>query len=480
MGLIVVCGGGIVGLSAALLLARDGHEVTVLEADPAVPPTKAEQAWTSWERPGVAQFRQPHNLLPPFLQTLNDELPELPERLRAAGCGRGNLLEPHPPSIPDWVPRADDTRFDVITGRRAIVEAVVAAVADEEEGVTVRRGERIAGLLTGDEVLPSVPHIRGVRTHSGQEFPADLVLDAMGRRTPAAEWLGDIGAVAPLTESADSGFLYYSRYFTGPRLPSPRAAPFTAMGTFSVLTVPGDNTTWSVTVVASSADHPMRALREADCFTRLLRACPAHAHWLDGAPLSNVLAMAGVLDRHQRFVVEGRPIATGFVAVGDAWACTNPSAGRGLTMGLLHALLLRDNARQHLDDPAALAIAFDDATEQALTPLYREQITEDRARLAEMDALRRGLEPETEADQPDTTMRRLDAGAMRDQELFRAAVEVRACLTRLPEVLARPGVLDRINALGAQAGAGGPVPGPDRSQLLDLLDPFRASPGSAR
>jgi hypothetical protein len=43
---------------------------------------------------------------------------------------------------------------------------------------------------------------------------------------------------------------------------------------------------------------------------------------LDGTPIIPVLPMAGILDRYRRFVVDDRPVITGFAVVGDAWACT--------------------------------------------------------------------------------------------------------------------------------------------------------------
>jgi glycine/D-amino acid oxidase-like deaminating enzyme len=56
---VVIIGGGICGLGTALLLARDGHTVTVLERDADELPPSPQDAWDRWVRKGVAQFRQP-------------------------------------------------------------------------------------------------------------------------------------------------------------------------------------------------------------------------------------------------------------------------------------------------------------------------------------------------------------------------------------------------------------------------------------
>jgi len=61
------------------------------------------------------------------------------------------------------------------------------------------------------------------------------------------------------------------------------------MGSFLVLTLAGDNHTWSVTLVAATADPALKALRHPQCFTRVLAGCPRHVHWLDGRPITGVL-----------------------------------------------------------------------------------------------------------------------------------------------------------------------------------------------
>jgi flavin-dependent dehydrogenase len=205
----------------------------------------------------------------------------------------------------------------------------------------------------------------------------------------------------------------------------------------------------------------LKELRHLDTFRRVVAACPLAAHWLDGEPITDVLPMAGVLDRYHRFVVDGQPIGTGWAAVGDSWACTNPSAGRGISVGLLHAQALRDVVRDKLDDPVGFAFAWDEATEQRVTPWYRAQLVNDRARIAEMDALRRG-EP-----LPPNPMSRLLVASSRDGEVFRALIEIMTGLALPAEVLSRPDVAARIEEHGD--GEPGRLPGPDREQLLALL-----------
>jgi hypothetical protein len=176
--------------------------------------------------------------------------------------------------------------------------------------------------------------------------------------------------------------------------------------------------------------------------------------------------MGGILDRYRRFVVDGTPVATGLAVVGDAWACTNPSAGRGLSVGLLHAQRLRDSVRC-FQDPVSFALDWDRVTETDLAPFYWNQLAADHARLEDMAALREGRTVDVRGPSILPPQYADAARAMLyDADIFRAVIETTSCLALPEEVFARPGIWDKV-----QATAGEPIslPAPSRSELLALL-----------
>jgi 2-polyprenyl-6-methoxyphenol hydroxylase-like FAD-dependent oxidoreductase len=465
---IIVLGGGVCGLAAGMLLRRDGHEVTLLERDREPVPCSPHEAWEHWTRDGVTQFRQPHYLQSRGRIVLAEELPEVLAAIEAAGGLRFDPLLLMPPSITDRTPRDGDECFETITARRPVLEQVLGRAADAEPGLEILRGVCARGLVV--RPYNGTPHVGGVRTDSGEEIHADLVVDALGRRSQLPRWLEEAGTRPVHEEVEHSGFIYYTRYFRSRNgsMPQFRAPLLTAVGTFSLLTLPCDNETWSVTIFISAGDAPLKRLRDPDLWTAVVGACPFHQQWLDGEPISGVLAMGGVIDRYRRFAVDNQPVATGIAAVGDASACTNPTNGRGMSLGLMHVQRLRDAVRGHLDHPAEFAEAWDAVTEHELVPWYRENVEEDRARIAEIEALRNGLGHRS-AGTPSAVLRRaLLAAVGRDPDVFRAFLASRCCLTLLRETLADPQFVEHILELASD----GPLPppaGPDRAQLLELL-----------
>ena len=278
---ILIIGGGICGLGTALLLARDGHEVTVLERDADPIPPSADAAWEHWERKGVAQFRQPHNFMPGLRLLLEAELPDVQDALGRAGAGRFDLLNPLPPFFTDRAPRPIDDKLWTLTARRPLGEWVFANAAQNARGVTIRRGVGVDALLTGPAAIDGIPHVAGVRTSKGDELRSDLVVDATGRQSRSPQWLAAIGARPPYEEQEDCGFTYYTRYFRGVQ-PQRVGGALTPLGSISLLTLPGDNDTWSVTIFVATGDQPLKKLRHEEQWMKAIRACPLHAHWLDG------------------------------------------------------------------------------------------------------------------------------------------------------------------------------------------------------
>jgi 2-polyprenyl-6-methoxyphenol hydroxylase-like FAD-dependent oxidoreductase len=448
---IVSIGGGMVGLTAAMLLARDGHQVMVLERDDAPPPTTADEAWDGWERRGVNQFRLSHFIQPGFHGMAEREMPELLDDLTRAGALRFNALELVPQELSGGV-RPGDGDYTALTGRRPIIEAAVASRAQATDGIEIRRGVAVAGLVVADATdNGTAPHVMGVHLESGEEVTGDLVLDLGGRRSALPKWLEGIGAKPMHEELEDCGFTYYGRHFRSkdgstPPMIGPLAMDY---GSVSVLTLPADNGTWGCVVVTVGGDAPLRGLRDTDRWTAAMQSFPLQAHWLDGVPLEDgVVSMTKIEDRRRRWVVDDQPVVTGIAPVGDAWACTNPSLGRGVTIGAYHAVALRDLLREgDPSDPTGFALAWQRKTDESVGEWYDATLAFDRNRLAEATAAIEGKEFETD-DPAWNQFHAMGQGAGSDPDLFRAMFDIIGVIRPPSVVFGNAEIAAKIDAIG--------------------------------
>lgn len=467
------------GLATALTMVRGGHRVTVIERDDTPMPDSATAAF-SWDRRGAPQVRHSHALLGRLHNLLRDRHPDVLAALLTAGASEIKLSERMPETLDDRTPRPGDEDLVLIAARRTTFEWVLRRAVLAEGDVELITGRGVSGLLADIPTSGGVPAVRGLTFEDGSELAADIVVAANGRRSTAPDWLREIGATMGDDEVEDTGIVYYSRFY---ELTEGRTFPggdrliggdltYLKYGVFW-----GDNDTFSVTLATADDDKAFRAVKDPDVFDRIATLLPATADWLDGraVPITEVHSMAGLLNRRRHFVVDGRPVATGFFAVGDAHLCTNPLYGRGCSTGFWMADLLGAAVADHPNDAAARALAFDDAVTEHVVPWYRASVDSDRTSRRAV-ARARALAAGDELDEDEDAMRRsilregLNPASRTDAVVWRAFMRAMNLLDP-PSAMADPDVGARIFAVWEDRDNRPPEPalGPPRDELLDLL-----------
>ena len=459
---VLVIGGGVAGLGAALGLARSGNEVVLADRDPLTAAADPDQAFAV-ERRGAPQVRHTHGLLARLTLTLREHFPDVLDTLVAAGGVEVDLAHRFSKA------GEGDEHLRVLLARRTTLEWALRLAAASQPGLTLRGGTGVAGLI-GDR-----GSVNGVQLDTGELVRADAVVAAGGRRSDLAKWLAPLGASVS-EEEHDTGIVYLTRWYRaagawdrvidGEELVKLGGD----LGYLFYLAVPADRGTFSLTMAIGADDGVLRSqLTNQSSFEKAAAALPLPPGLLDRLePDGPVHPMGGLVNRVRRFLGEdARPVVTGFHAAGDAHTCTNPIYGRGCSLALVQAVALTDAFGRHPDDPVARAVAYESACAEHTEPWYHLSVQADAARLDRARALRDGRE------HPPGPIDRLFELGSDDPVLGRAILRVVNLLATPQQLMSDPEVVSRAMQLASDTAGQTPVnrwarEGLSRQQLLDL------------
>jgi 2-polyprenyl-6-methoxyphenol hydroxylase-like FAD-dependent oxidoreductase len=373
---VVVAGGGVGGLGAALALARRGHDVLVLERDALHDSESSDDAF-DWERPGAPQTHQTHGFLARIVVLMREHFPDVLESLRAEGCstvsGTAALGDPRP----------GDDDLAILLVRRTTFEWVLRRAAQAEPGIEIRSGAAVVGLLPGS-ASPGSPSVGGIVLDDGSKIRSETVVASTGRRGDVPAWLAPLG-VSIRETIHPSGLTYLTRWY---RVPDAFATPPGPklggdLGFLKYLIVPGDGGLLSATLAVRVEDSELRhALSDPQQFERACRSLPGPDQWfgeLDPEPIGVIRPMGGLINRLRQFSDPvGQPLVANLHAVGDAHTCTNPLYGRGCSLALLQAVLLAQALSEHVD-PTARAASYEAACRAQVEPWFHHAVEVDQS-----------------------------------------------------------------------------------------------------
>lgn len=369
------------------------------------------------------------------------------------------------------VPPTDaDEELQYVAVRRPLIEWALRSAAIAEPTVTLRPGARVDGLVL-DRGKVSGASIDGKRVS------ADVVIDALGRRTPTSGWLARHAIDAEPEQSSDCGVVYYSRYYRcrpGFRLPdgpwflSPRGD----LGYLAYSSFPGDNGTFAALLAAPSGIPEWKAFHDVAAFEAAIARVPALASWADPDgvdPITPVMAMAGL--RNSLHAVA--PEASLF-AVGDAYGHTDPVLAHGLAFALVHAGEVSRTLREHTCLPDALEDYI-----TATAPALRERYDYATALDEQRHRMWTGGDVDFAHQDADYALFTIVAGgvaAATDPDLARVFLRRIGLLDRTRVLDDDLALRQRIeDAFASAATVSRPSHGPDRDEMLAAIRGVRAS-----
>lgn len=370
----VVIGGSIAGLLAAHRLSSYFSRVTIIERD--------RLPVTPGFRRGAPQARHAHHLPQQGQLLLEQQLPGILAELKAKGAtfinenGQMSFME-------------DETWYDPVTSMacsRPLLENVIYRRVKARPNIELieahevielcinRSGQRVIGVKLRPRGLPSYPTI----------LPANLVLDASGRGSPAPAWLATLGFTPPRETVVNAFSGYTSRIYRRPAqvsdnwhmLAVKRVPPDRLRGG---MIIPLEENRWHVTLIGMARDYPPTDEAGFLAFAHSLPSARLYEAIKAAEPLSKVGGFRANESRLRHYEELPRYLE-GFLVCGDAVHALSPVHAQGMTAAILDSQALESclQAQRPQDRLPGLAQAFQQELHRVTGGVWQTVTDEDR------------------------------------------------------------------------------------------------------
>jgi 2-polyprenyl-6-methoxyphenol hydroxylase-like FAD-dependent oxidoreductase len=340
----LVIGGSLAGMCAARVLSDFVDRVTIIERD--AYPSALDF------RPGVPQARHVHNLLARGLHEFEGFFPGFERRMRERGAVAVEsgwdvaTLWPH-----GWS-RRNHTGLWQLYASRTLIEATVLELCRGLHNVTFLERTEVTTLRAAGQTQRSCTGVDVLTRDDGKTrtLEADLVVDASGAHSRAAEWLRRLDLELPEDEVIDGYSGYSSRWFT---LGSQHVWPsewwwkvlFLRIATperpYFIAFFPIENQRWLLSYIGVNKAYP--PTREDEFTAALARLVSPVVHGMVQRmePISPVYPSRATRNRWRHYERWRTPLGR-FVAIADAACSYNPRFGQGMSAAAVSARLLKD------------------------------------------------------------------------------------------------------------------------------------------
>ncbi|MEL6495540.1 MAG: FAD-dependent monooxygenase, partial [Cyanobacteria bacterium J06623_7] len=343
----IVVGGSIAGMLSARVLSAYFSRVIICDRD--------ELPETPQARRGVPQSVQPHVLFTKGYRLLIEFFPEIESSFAQHGVLSIDWAREFKHYVNGhWgIEATEASEIVSLTCSRYLLEWIIRQELQKVPGIEIQAQRKVAGLLYDR----ATTKVTGVKLQSDRQLNADLVVDASGRSSTAAQWLKDIGQT-PAPETVVNPYLgYATRRYQLPEqlkpdwkvmLISQTPPQETRLGYLARI----EHNELIATLGGYGKDFP--PLDESGFleFARSLAQPDFYRAIANAMPTSPIYAHRATANRRRDYHQIELP--SGFVALGDATCALCPVYGQGMTVSALAAKTLQtwlsQSSRERLDN----------------------------------------------------------------------------------------------------------------------------------